>query len=263
MTLFSLEQRVALVTGAGRGIGKAIAQGLAVQGAKVVCAARTRSQLEETATAISAAGGDSLVVEMDVASLDSIREGVKSVVKACDRIDILVNNAGINVREPAEDVTEAHFESIMQVNLKGLYFLTQAVVKEMTPRRQGKIINIGSLTITHALTQMSVYGATKGAVAQLTKVLALELAPHNIQVNALCPGFVLTPLTEKVWADKDFRAWAQDRIPAGRLATPADMVGTAVYLSSQASDYLTGQCIYVDGGIVAGERWPLPTAGGN
>ena len=262
MSLFSLEDRVALVTGAGRGIGKAIAEGLASHGAKVICAARTRVQLEETAQAIKSSGGEAFAVEMDVSRLDSIKEGVAATIAACGQIDILVNNAGINIREPAQEVTEAHFGSILQVNLKGVYFLTQAVIKEMSPRRQGKVINIGSITISQGLTQMSVYAASKGAVGQLTKVLALEAAPHNIQINALCPGFVLTPLTEKIWADKRFRRWAEERVPAGRLATPEDMVGTAVYLSSRASDYLTGQCIYVDGGFLAGERWPLPTTGG-
>jgi len=261
MGLFSLEGRVALVTGASRGIGQAIAKGLAAQGAKVVCAARTRSQLDDTAAAISADGGNALVLEMDLSSSGSIQKGVAETVGAYDRIDILINNAGINIREPAEDVTEAHFGAIMQVNLKGLYFLTQAALQHMIPQRRGKVINIGSLTTSYGLTQMSVYAATKGAVGQLTKVLALEVAPHNIQVNALCPGFTLTPLTEKVWADNELRTWAEGRIPAGRLATPEDMVGTAIYLSSRASDYLTGQCIYVDGGIVAGERWPLPGAG--
>lgn len=262
MKLFSLEDKVALVTGAGRGIGQAIAKGLASHGATVICAARTRTQLDETAEAIKLTGGEALAVEMDVSSTDSIQKGVAESIEAFGRIDVLVNNAGINIREPAQEVSEAHFGNIMQVNFKGLYFLTQAVVKDMMPRRQGKIINIGSITISHGLTQMSVYAASKGAVGQFTKVLALEAAPHNIQVNALCPGFVLTPLTEKVWADKHFRRWAEERVPAGRLATPEDMVGTAVYLSSRASDYLTGQCIYVDGGFLAGERWPLPTADG-
>jgi len=258
MDLFSLEDRVALVTGAGRGIGQAIAKGLAAHGAKVICAARTRSQLEETAGAIKSDGGDALAVEMDVSSMASIQDGVARSIETDGRIDILVNNAGINIREPVREVSEAHFDSIMQVNSKGLYFLTQAVVEEMVPRGRGKIINIGSLTISHGLTQMSVYAASKGAVAQFTKVLALEVARHNIQVNALSPGFVRTPLTEKVWADKDFRRWAEARVPVGRLARPEDMVGTAVYLASSASDYLTGQCIYVDGGVAAGERWPLP-----
>ena len=258
MSLFSLEGRVAIVTGAGRGIGRGIAEGLAVQGAKVVCASRTRSQLDEVVTAIQDAGGEAVACEMDMKDLDSVRAGVDAAIDAYGQIDILVNNAGMNIREPFEDVTEEHYDEIMAVNLKGLYFLTQAVSKHMIGRKQGKIIHIGSLTTGWALSQISVYTATKGAVGQLAKSQALELGPHNIQVNAICPGFVLTPLTEKVWADPTMQAWGKSRVPMQRLATPEDMVGTAAFLAASASDYVTGQSIYVDGGFMAGEAWPLP-----
>ena len=258
MSLFSLEGRVAIVTGAGRGIGRGIAEGLAAQGAKVVCAARTRSQLDEVVAAIGDAGGDAMACEMDMKNLDSVRGGVDAALDQYGQIDILVNNAGMNIREPFEDVTEAHYDEIMAVNLKGLYFLTQAVAKHMISRKQGKIIHIGSLTTGASLSQTSVYTATKGAVGQLAKSQALELGPHNIQVNAICPGFVLTPLTEKVWADPTMRAWGESRLPAKRLATPKDMAGTAAFLAAPASDYVTGQSIYVDGGFMAGEAWPLP-----
>ena len=262
MSLFSLEGRVALVTGAGRGIGRGIAEGLAAHGAKVVCAARTRSQLDEAASAIQAAGGDALAVEVDMADLASVSRGVETTLEHYGQIDILVNNAGMNIREPLEEVTEEHYDRIVAVNLKGLYFLTQTAARHMIPRRQGKVINIGSLTTGTALHSVSVYTATKGAVGQLTKAQALELAPHNIQVNAVCPGFVLTPLTEKLWADPTMRAWGEGRTPLGRLATPEDMVGTAVFLASPASDYVTGVEIYVDGGFMAGEPWPLPPGEG-
>lgn len=258
MSLFSLEGRVAIVTGAGRGIGRGIAEGLAKQGAKVVCAARTRSQLDETVAAITNAGGEAMAYEMDMKNMSSIQGGVDAAVKAYGQVDILVNNAGMNIREPFEKVTEEHYDEIMAVNLKGLYFLTQAVAKHMIPRKQGKIVHIGSLTTGWSLSQISVYTATKGAVGQLAKAQALELGAHNIQVNAICPGFVLTPLTEKVWADPTMRDWGINRVPLKRLATPDDMVGTAVFLSSPASDYVTGQSIYVDGGFMAGEHWPLP-----
>jgi NAD(P)-dependent dehydrogenase (short-subunit alcohol dehydrogenase family) len=258
VNLFSLEGRVALVTGGGRGIGRGIAEGLAAHGAKVVCAARTRSQLDDAAAAIEAAGEDALAVEMDVADLASIERGVEAVLSHYGQIDILVNDAGMNIREPIVEVTEAHYDQIMAVNLKGLYFLTQAVARHMIPRRQGKVINIGSLTTGVGLTWVSVYAATKGAVGQLTKVQALELGPHNIQANAICPGFVLTQSIEKIWSDPKLRAWGEGRIAMGRLATPADMAGTAVFLASPASDYVTGQMIYVDGGFMAGETWPLP-----
>jgi len=256
--MFSLEGRVAIVTGAGRGIGRGIAQGLASQGAKVVCASRTRSQLDEVVEAIQNTGGEAMACEMDMKDLDSVRGSVNAALDAYGQIDILVNNAGMNIREPFEEVTEEHYDEIMAVNLKGLYFLTQAVAKHMIPRKQGKIIHIGSLTTGWSLDQISVYTATKGAVGQLAKAQALELGPHNIQVNAICPGFVLTPLTEKVWADPTMREWGESRLPMKRLATPEDMAGTACFLASSASDYVTGQSIYVDGGFMAGEAWPLP-----
>lgn len=262
MNLFSLEGRVALVTGAGRGIGRGIAEGLAAHGAKVVCAARTRSQLDEAVVTIQGAGGDALAVEMDMADLDSVRQGVEAAIAHYGQVDILVNNAGMNIRKPVQEVTEEQYDQILAVNLKGLYFLTQRVAEHMAERKQGKVINIGSLTTGMALSQVSVYTATKGAVGQLSKAQALELAPHNIQVNTICPGFVLTPLTEKLWADPTMRAWGEGRTPMGRLATPEDMVGTAVFLASAASDYVTGQEIYVDGGYMAGESWPLPAGGG-
>jgi NAD(P)-dependent dehydrogenase (short-subunit alcohol dehydrogenase family) len=258
MNLFSLKDRVALVTGGNRGIGRGIAEGLAGHGARVACAARTRSQLDEAVDAIRAAGGEARAVEMDLEDRESTRHAVQAVLQHYGRIDILVNNAGMNIREPLEEVTEEHFDRILNVNLKALFFLTQAVAKHMIPRRQGKIIHIGSLTTGSALAKVSVYACTKGAVGSLTRTLALELGTHNIQVNAICPGFVVTALTEKLWADPQMRAWGEGRVALGRLAVPSDLAGTAVFLASPASDYVTGQLIYVDGGYMAGDLWPLP-----
>jgi NAD(P)-dependent dehydrogenase (short-subunit alcohol dehydrogenase family) len=259
--LFSLEGRVALVTGASRGIGRGIAEGLASAGARVVCAARTAEQLAEVVEAIEVGHGEAMAVDLDVADLESIDRAVEATLEAWGQIDILVNNAGINIREPFEDVKEEHYDRIMNVNLKGVYFMTQAVARHMVPRRQGKIIHIGSLTTKYALSNISVYASTKGAVGQLTKAQALEFAPHNIQVNAICPGFIVTSLAKGLWEDPEMQAWSGSRIPLGRLGTPHDVVGTAVYLASSASDYVTGETVYVDGGIMAGERWPLPPAG--
>ena len=263
MSLFSLKGRVALVTGAGRGIGRGIATGYAAHGAKIACAARTRSQLDEVVQSIEANGGDALAVEMDVGNLESIRQGAGRVLSHFGHVDVLVNNAGTNIREPMEEVTEEHYNQIVGVNLKGLFFLSQEVARHMIPRKRGKIINIGSLSTGRALSSISVYTATKGAVGQLTKAHALELGPHNIQVNTICPGFVITPLTRKLWSDQTMRDWGESRVPLGRLASPEDLVGTAVFLASAASDYVSGQSIYVDGGFMAGDDWPLPPAGGN
>ena len=261
--LFSLEGKVALVTGGGRGIGAAIAKGFAEAGAIVACAARTRSQLDETVAAIESSGGKALAVTMDLAERQSMEDGVEQIQSQLGGIDILVNNAGMNVREPIEEVTEAHYDQIMAVNLKGLFFLTQSVIPHLKRKGGGKIINIGSITTGYGLTSIPVYAATKGAVGQLSKAFAVELAPHNIQVNTLCPGFVLTPLTKKLWSDPVMKDWGERRIPIGRMATPEEMVGTALFFASAASDYITGQEVYVDGGYTACERWPIPEGGGN
>jgi NAD(P)-dependent dehydrogenase (short-subunit alcohol dehydrogenase family) len=254
MSLFNLEGRVALVTGGGRGIGRGIAEGLADHGAKVVVAARTDAQTQETAEAIQAKGGEAAAVTLDISDMASIQASVDETIETFGQLDILVNNAGMNIREPLEEVTEAHYDQIAAVNQKGLFFLTQAAAKHMRPRGRGKIINIGSLTTGVGLASVSVYTGTKGAVGQLTKVHAVELAPE-IQVNAICPGFILTPLTEKLWANDSLRAWGEQRCANGRLGVPEDLAGTAVFLASSASDYVTGQLIYVDGGFMAGERW--------
>ena len=258
MSLFSLEGKVALVTGAGRGIGRAIAEGLGAHGSKVVCAARTRTQLDEVVNAITEAGGHALAYEMDMKDLDSIRGGVELTKETFGPVDILVNNAGMNIREPFTEVTEERYDEIVSVNQKGLYFLTQMVAKDMIPRKQGKIIHIGSINTGISLSQVSVYTSTKGAVGQLGKAHAVELGKHNIQVNTICPGFILTPLTEKLWSDEGMQAWGKRRVPMRRLGVPEDLVGTAVFLASAASDYVTGQNIYVDGGFMGGEDWPIP-----
>ena len=258
MSLFSLEGKVALVTGAGRGIGRGIAEGLAAHGAKVICAARTRSQLDEVVEAISESGSEAIAYEMDMKDLESVRGGVELALAKFGQLDVLVNNAGINIREPFTEVSEEHYDEIVAVNQKGLYFLTQMAAKEMIPRRQGKIIHIGSINTGISLSQVSVYTSTKGAVGQLGKAHAVELGKHNIQVNTICPGFIETPLTAKLWSDETMQAWGKKRVPMGRLGSPEDLVGTAVYLASAASDYVTGQNIYVDGGFMGGEVWPIP-----
>lgn len=255
MSLFSLAEKVALVTGAGRGIGRGVAEGMAAAGATVICAARTRSQLDDAVSAIEAAGGKARAIEMDMSDLAAM----DAALEECGPIDILFNNAGMNIRQPITEVTEENYDQIMAVNLKGLYFLSQKVGQQMIERGNGgKIINIGSLTTGYALAKVSVYTATKGAVGQLTKGQAVEFGPHNIQVNAICPGFILTSLTEKMWADQTMRDWGEGRVALNRLGTPEDLVGTAVFLAAAASDYVSGQCIYVDGGFMAGDDWPLP-----
>ena len=186
MNLFSLAGKVALVTGASRGIGRGVAAGMAEAGATVICAARTRSQLDEAVAAIEAAGGTARAVELDMADL----EGMDAALEQCGPVDILFNNAGMNIRQPIVEVSEENYDQIMAVNLKGLYFLSQKVGRQMIERGQGgKIINIGSLTTGYALAKVSVYTATKGAVGQLTKGQAIEFGSHKHPGQRHLPGF--------------------------------------------------------------------------
>ncbi|MBC8075483.1 MAG: SDR family oxidoreductase [Chloroflexales bacterium] len=168
---------------------------------------------------------------------------------------ILVHCAGMNRRMPIADVTPVVYDTIMDTNLRSGFFLAQAIAPGMAASGGGKIIQIGSLTSTIGLADVSVYGMTKSALAQLTKTMAIEWAAQNIQVNCLCPGFIATELTEPLWNDAGRRRWMLERIPMRRPGTPADLVGMAIFLASAASNYVTGQTISVDGGFLAGSQW--------
>ena len=254
--LFSLEGKVALVTGASGGIGRELAIGLAGAGAKVVLNGRSHEQLKETRRQIEAEGGTCTVLPADLANLATCRSLINDTAKVLGRLDILVNCAGMNRRKPIVDVTEDDFQTIVNVNLRSLYFLSQSAHPIMKRQGGGKIVHVASLTSSIALGSTSVYGLTKAAVTQLAKTQAVEWAKDNIQVNCLAPGFTLTPLTEKpLWGDEKKRAWMLGRIPAKRPGTPGEMVGTVIFLSAQASSYLTGQMITVDGGALAGGSW--------
>ncbi len=255
MELFSLRGRVALVTGASGDIGRALAWGFAWAGAAVALNGRTQGRLEALQQEIQGQGGEAAVFLADLSDLAAISALVTAVVERFGRIDILVNCAGTNRRQPIMDVTPEVYDQIMATNLRSAYFLSQAIVPHMMRQGGGKIINIGSLTSTIGLGDVSVYGMTKGALAQLTKTMAVEWAEYNVQVNCLCPGFIATELTAPIWADPERRRWILDRLPIKRPGRPADLVGMAIYLASSASDYMTGQSIYIDGGFLAGSPW--------
>jgi gluconate 5-dehydrogenase len=257
MKLFDLSGKTAFVSGGSRGIGKAITLALAEAGANVAVGARTKDTLDAVVAQISEIGVRGLAVKLDVTQIDAIPAAMENVRVELGPIDILVNVAGTTLRQPLEEVEESGYDLIMNTNSKGPYFLAKAVRASMVERGGGKIINVGSLTTGMGLPKATAYAASKGALGQMTKGMAVELGPHNIQVNALAPGFIMTDLNAQLWDRQDFREWCIDRTPARRPGTAEDMVGTAVFLASAASDFVTGQVIYVDGGVMAGSVWPL------
>ncbi len=248
--IFDLKDKVVIVTGAGTGLGEGYAMAFGAVGCKVVCAGRTRSSLERVVEAIRAAGGTAEAICVDVTDPASSKALVAQTVEKFGRLDVLVNNAGTEIVEEFLDVTPEHFDTIMGVNLKGAYFMAQAAAKAMQAEG-GKIINIGSLGSYIGLAESSVYCSTKGAIIQMTRTLAIELAKYHIQVNAIAPGYFVTPMTQPFFDDPEHRAWIESRIPAGRWGTTDDLAGPAMFLASQASDYVTGQTIIVDGGWLA------------
>jgi gluconate 5-dehydrogenase len=253
--LFSLTGRVALVTGASGGIGSEIAAALASAGAHVALSGRSADRLEATARSITEGGGAATTFPGDVGDAAFVQNLPGEVAGSLGKIDILVNCAGINKREPIADVVPETFDRLVDVNLRAPYFLAQAVLPHMIAAGGGKIVNIGSLTTSWGVGKLSVYGMTKSAIGQLSRVMAVEWARHNIQVNCLCPGWIKTELTKPLWSDEQRSRWIVDRVPTGRFGTPEDLAGLTVYLASPASNYTTGQVIYVDGGFMAGGEW--------
>jgi len=246
-----LKGKKAVVTGAGKGIGRGIALAYAEMGADVALVSRTESDLKKVAAEIEAMDRQALVVPADVSKVAEIRRMTAEVMDAFGRIDILVNNAGRNILSPALEVTEEDWDKVLELNLKGLFFCCQAVGKYMVRQRKGKIINITSQMGVVALPNRVTYCASKGGVVQLTKVLALEWAQYNVNVNAIGPTFIKTPLTEPILANEEFRQEVLWRIPMGRVGEVRDVVGAAVFLASDASDFITGHTLLVDGGWVA------------
>lgn len=253
--LFSLDNRVALVTGASGGIGSEIAFALGMAGARVALAGRSVERLEATRARIVEGGGDARVHIADIEDAAAIQPFVEEVAAASGPVDILVNCAGINRRQPVLAVEPGTFSQIIDINLRAPYFLSQAVAPGMIERGDGRIINIGSLTTGWGVGNLSVYGITKSAIGQMTRVMAVEWAPHGIQVNCLCPGWIKTELTRPLWGDPAKSAWITERVPTGRFGLPDELTGLTIYLASHAGRYTTGQVIYVDGGFMAGGQW--------
>ena len=248
---FDVSGKIALVTGAARGLGRACAIALAQAGADVALGFREAGSDGGTTEAIRALGRRALPLQMDVTRLPEIEAAVTEAERAFGRIDILVNNAGIGPPNPAEAVTEADFDRTLDVNLKGTFFVSQAVGRVMIRNGGGRIVNLGSQAGTVALPTESVYCMTKAAVAHLTKCLAVEWGPHGINVNAVAPTFIKTPGTVKWLEDDAFRADLLARIPLGRVGEPTDVSAAVVFLASPAASLITGATLLIDGGFTA------------
>lgn len=246
---FALTDRVAIVTGGGRGIGRAMALAFAEAGADVVVTARTTEQIEGVAKEIQALGRRGLALTADVAMIEDIDAIVRRTVEAFGKIDILVNNAGISpYYTRAEKITPEMWDTLMAVNLRGLFFCCQAVGKVMIEQRRGNIINMASIDAVIGAPKLVAYAASKGGAVQITRTLALEWAQHNIRVNAIAPGFVATEFTRGMRENERLRQMLIDMHPIGRLAEAEDIVGAALYLASDASSFVTGSVLMVDGG---------------
>lgn len=248
---FELKDKVMLVTGSGKGIGRGIAIAAAQMGAKVLLNSRTLADLEEVADEIRAHGGEAEPVVFDVSEMDGIAYGAQEAINVWGRIDVLVNNAGTNRPKPALDLSEEDWDAIYDLNLKGLFFLTQTLVKPMIARKNGKIINISSTMGLVGGPLRTAYSGSKGGVVLLTKGLAVEWAPHNVTVNAVAPAFTRTPLAEELLQRKEFYEDVVRRIPMGRVGEVDEVVGAVLFLASEAANWITGQTIAVDGGWVA------------
>lgn len=248
--LFDLTGKLAVVVGGSRGLGRGMAVGLAQAGATVVIASRGLEALEQAAGEISAeTGGVCVPMQLDVTSLSAVQAFVQAVDRRFGRIDVLINSAGINIRKPALEFEEADWDKVTDTQIKYVFFMDQAVGRYMVEQGiRGRIVNIGSLSSAIGLKNMVAYCASKGAIVQLTKALANEWAQYGICVNAIGPGYYYTEMTKPLLSDPEVLRRYQEKIPMGRLGVPEDLASTAVYLASDASAYVTGQIVYVDGG---------------
>lgn len=247
----SLEGKTALVTGAGRGIGRAIALSLGAAGANVIAVSRTKEQVDEVVTELKAHGKNALSMKVDVTVKDDLQKMVDKSVETFGGIDILVNNAGVTRKKPAEEVTEEDWDFVINTNLKGMFFCAQAVGRQMIKQNSGSIINIGSVASKVAISNSVAYCASKGGLLQITKVLAVEWTKYNIRVNAVGPAYIETPLLEFIKDMPELYGKITGRTPMGRLGRVEEVIGAVLYLASDASSYVTGETIFIDGGLLA------------
>lgn len=249
---FDLTGKTAIITGASRGLGQYFGRALAGSGADLVITSRDKSSLSDFKAEIENMGRKALPLELDVREEPSIRNMVEAAHEHYGKIDILINNAGLNIRKPAIDVTWDDWNIILDTNLRGAFFVAQAVAKKMIPREYGRIVNIGSVTSVFGYAGITPYCASRGGIKQMTMSLADDWGKHGITVNCLAPGWFKTEQNKVLYENKAWVAYLEDRIPLNRPGQPHDLDGAVVFLASDASEYVTGQTLLVDGGISTG-----------
>ena len=256
--LFDLSGKVAIVTGASRGLGQYLGRALARAGADLVITSRTVESLTPFRAEIEGLGRRALPLALDVRDYDSIQRMVAAAADAYGKIDILVNNAGCNVRKLAMDVTWDDWNLVLDTNLRGSFFVAQAVARHMLARRYGRIVQIGSVTCVNGYAGLAAYGASRGGVRQMVMSLADDWGPYGITVNVLAPGWFKTAQSAVLYEDREWVDYLVDRIPLRRPGQPRDLDGAVVFLASDASEYITGQILLVDGGISTGAVRAIP-----
>jgi NAD(P)-dependent dehydrogenase (short-subunit alcohol dehydrogenase family) len=259
--LFSLEGKVTLVSGASRGIGFELAKGFAQRGSKVIITGRKEETLKEAASKIEKTTGASAdILVCDVSNINDIRETVAAVQKKYERIDILLNVAGLTVRKPAEEYTPEEFDFVTNVDIRGAFFMAQEVGKVMIAQKSGTQVHVESYNTFAPLTRVMPYVISKFGMHGMIKALAAEWGEYGIRINGIGPGFILTDFNRSLWSQPVMKDWAMEHTPLRRFGEVEDMVGTVVFLASEASSFITGQTIYIDGGLSACTPWPIDKA---
>jgi gluconate 5-dehydrogenase len=249
--LFDLTGRTALITGSSRGLGRAMAEGLAAAGAAVILNGSDPARLDAAVADMRAAGRSVHAARFDVTDEQAILDAFERLDRAGIDVDILVNNAGIQFRRPMVELETENWRRVIETNLTAAFVLGREAARRMIPRKRGKVINIGSLTSSLARATVAPYTVAKGGIKMLTQAMAAEWAEHNIQANAIGPGYMLTDMNQPLIDNPQFDAWVKGRTPSRRWGRPDELVGAAIFLGSSASDYVNGQIIYVDGGFTA------------
>jgi len=251
LNLFSLDGKTALITGSSRGLGLVLARGLGTAGAKLILNGKNEKRLLQAVEKLKIEGFDAYGYPFDITDKEQIVKQVSNIEYEIGLIDILVNNAGIQRRKPLEEFEEPDWREIIDTNLTGAFLVSQQVVKSMIKQKSGKIINICSLQSELGRETIAPYAAAKGGLKMLTKAMAVEWAKYNIQINGIGPGYFITEMTRPLSENKDFDQWLKNRTPAHRWGDPEELIGSIIFLASPASNFINGQIIYVDGGILA------------